>query len=248
MAIDFLYVLQWWSAIFFLGLSGLPLTRVIFRGWWDQGYSLSKALGLACITYIVYVFGSVHAIPFSIISIMIASFLLFGFGYVLEKRFLPKELRDVQSKISFKTLLLLELFFGLSLLAWSWIKAHEPAIHGLEKFMGYGLTQSILNTDYFPPNDKWYAGHPINYYYFGHISMALLSYLSAVDLSYGFNIMLATLFAFTFTMSFSIGVQLQKYAKSKRQNSKLQINSQNNDQDTVHSKTRSFWKSEFRWA
>jgi uncharacterized membrane protein len=54
----------------------------------------------------------------------------------------------------------------------------------------------------------WFAGEPINYYYFGHLTMATITKLSGVDLEFGFNLMLATLFAWCLTMSFSIGREL----------------------------------------
>jgi len=101
-----------------------------------------------------------------------------------------------------------ELFFFGALLLWSWVKAHEPSIQGLEKFMDYGFMQSILNAEYFPASDMWWQGGFINYYYFGHLVTAVLTRLSGLDLSVTFNLMLATLFALTLTMSFSIGVQL----------------------------------------
>ena len=48
----------------------------------------------------------------------------------------------------------------------------------------------------------WYAGLPINYYYFGHLVTATTTKLSGLDLAYTFNLMLATIFALTLTMSF----------------------------------------------
>jgi YYY domain-containing protein len=93
------------------------------------------------------------------------------------------------------------------------VKAHEPSIRGLEKFMDYGFMQSILNARYFPAPDMWWAGGYINYYYFGHLVTALLTKISGLSLAYTFNLMLATLFALTATMSFSIGYQLTQRKK-----------------------------------
>ncbi len=104
-------------------------------------------------------------------------------------------------------MIILEVFFLVCLSFWSYIKAFEPDIRGLEKFMDYGFAKTIYNSSYFPP-DMWYAGGTINYYYFGHMTMALLSKLSSIDLAYGYNLMLTTIFALCFTMSFSISCQL----------------------------------------
>jgi YYY domain-containing protein len=115
-----------------------------------------------------------------------------------------------------KKIILEEIFFFAALLFWSWVKAHEPSIHNLEKFMDFGFTKSILDSKFFPAPDMWYAGGTINYYYFGHTVMAVLTRLSGIDLTSTFNLMLAAIFAFTCTMSFSIGVQLLHIRKGIR--------------------------------
>lgn len=74
--------------------------------------------------------------------------------------------------------------------------------------MDYGFTQSILKSKYFPPADMWFAGESVNYYYFGHLMMAVLTKLSGLPLGYTFNLMLATIFALCLTMSYSIGRQV----------------------------------------
>ena len=101
-----------------------------------------------------------------------------------------------------------EAVFWLLLFIWSYIKAHEPQINGLEKFMDFGFTRSILRGQYFPPKDMWFAGGSINYYYFGHLMMAVLTRLSGLPLTVTFNLMLATLFSMTATFSFVIGRKL----------------------------------------
>jgi uncharacterized membrane protein len=82
--------------------------------------------------------------------------------------------------------------------------------------MDFGFMQSILNSSYFPAPDMWYAGYPINYYYFGHTVVAVLTKLSSISLDNTFNLMLSTIFALCITMSFSIGVQLCRLSRLDR--------------------------------
>lgn len=220
-------VVGWWAVLFLIGAAALPLTRRLFSSWWDQGYLLSKAVGLAGVTFITWYFGSFKLLPFSQFTILLGLGILFGIGlltnhYDLVLRFISQRIHGKQSSIhektdekdsqydfiSWKKLILLELFFFSCLWFWSYIKAFEPDIRGLEKFMDYGFARTIYNSSYFPPPDMWYAGGTINYYYFGHTMMAMLSKLSSIDLAYGYNLMLTTIFALCFTMSFSISVQL----------------------------------------
>lgn len=195
-------IVSWWAVMFVTGAAAYPLARLCFRRWWDQGYALSKALGMAVVTFIVWQLGTWKIVPFSLASIIVALGVTFIVGLVLQKRLQKAE------TLSWKRVLVIEVLFFVTLCFWSYIKAHEPDIRSLEKFMDYGFSNSMLHASYFPPPDMWYAGGTINYYYFGHLTQAMLTRLSGVDLSIGYNLMLASLFALCFTMSFSIGVQL----------------------------------------
>lgn len=243
MGADFWIVLRWWGTLFLVGAVAFPLTKALFTGrwipgpfgktqgkqarddnetgWWDQGYFFSKAVGMAVVTWIVFVFGMLHAIPFSVWSITISLIVLFLLGLIVNLRndelgirnYGRKGIREKKYWKQGSILFLEELFFLIALLFWSWVKGHEPSIRGLEKFMDFGFMQSILKAQFFPPADMWYAGLPINYYYFGHMVVAVLTKLSGLDLAYTFNLMLATIFALTLTMSFSIGVQLVRIGR-----------------------------------
>ena len=219
---DILVVFQWWSAVFLLGAVAYPLTKQLFTGWFDRGYLFPKAVGLAVVSYLVYVLASIRILPFTSVTISIAMLVCFVGGLVplfLKKRRLhiaqKQPLRETMHSLASWwndlfwdkgiVFVIEECVFFALLLFWSWIKAHEPPIRGLEKFMDYGFMQSVLNTRYFPASDMWWAGGSINYYYFGHLVTAVVTKLSNLSLGYTFNLMLATLFAFTASMSFSIG-------------------------------------------
>ncbi len=203
---DLAIVFHWWTVLFLFGGVAFPLTKKLFSQWFDGGYLFSKAVSLAIVTWLVYVMGTVRIVPFSNLSIFISLLTVFLLGLVLSIRF---KIYDLRFK-NLKLIILEELFFFGALFLWAWVKGHEPSIRGLEKFMDYGFMKSILESTYFPPRDMWYAGSPINYYYFGHMVVAVLTKLSGIDLAYTFNLMLATIFAFTLTMSFSIGYQISR--------------------------------------
>lgn len=207
MGADIWIVIRWWGTLFLVGAIAFPLTKKLFAGWFDRGYFFAKAVGMAVVTYLVFLVGTLRIAPFTTQTIVAAMGIVFVGGLALHFR----DKRDKGDKRDKRVSLVIigeELFFFAALFFWSWVKGHEASIHGLEKFMDYGFTQSILNSSSFPAPDMWYAGLPINYYYFGHTVMAVLTKLSGLDLAYTFNLMLATIFAFTLTMSFSIGKQL----------------------------------------
>ena len=76
--------------------------------------------------------------------------------------------------------------------------------------MDFGFINSILRTKFFPPKDIWYSPEPINYYYFGHLSGALLIKLSNIKASIGYNLILATIFAQGVTQVFSLVINIIK--------------------------------------
>jgi len=197
---DVLLVFQWWGTLFLVGAAATPLTRKL-----GLSYLFSKAVGMAVVTFLVFLGAILHVVPFTQNTVWVSMVLVFVLGALMNrgtKR--PKGLKGTRG------IVLEEIFFFAALLFWTWVKAHEPSIRGLEKFMDFGFTQSILNSKFFPAPDMWYAGSSINYYYFGHTVMAVLTKLSGIDLTYTFNLMLATIFALCLTMSFAIGRELTK--------------------------------------
>ncbi|HJZ05306.1 MAG TPA: DUF2298 domain-containing protein [Patescibacteria group bacterium] len=196
---DLATILWWWVTLLLVGIAGWPWSKKIFRGWPDRGYLMAKALGLAIVTYVIWIGGTIGVFPF----IQASTWLV-----VLGVWYLGRRVSRGEKGISWKMIFWEEGVFLAALILWSWVKAHEPTINGLEKFMDYGFTRSILQGKYFPPLDMWFAGKPINYYYFGHLMMAALTRLSGMSLGYTFNLMLATIFAMCLTQSYAIGRQL----------------------------------------
>lgn len=199
---DIALVARWWITVTAVGWLAWPITKVVFESWYDKGYLFAKAAGLGLVTYAVWLIGTFRILPFQTGTIIIAGLLIFFGGYVINKR------RIKVGPVSWRVVIAEEILFLSCILGWFWVKGHEPSINGLEKFMDYGFTNSILHSRYFPPADMWFSGEPINYYYFGHLAMAVITKLSSIDLAFGFNLMLVTLFALCFTLSFSIGFQL----------------------------------------
>jgi uncharacterized membrane protein len=203
MGSDLMLVLRWWIVWLLMGLVGWPLVQRVFSKWEDKGYLMAKIVGAASVTFIIWWLGSWKLLPFSVWGILLSAAGILVTAWILQKP-------GGKPKMNWALIITEEVGFLALLLFWSWIKAHEPSINGLEKFMDFGFTQSILRGNYFPPTDMWFAGEPINYYYFGHLMLAMTTRLSGIDLTYTFNLILATLFALCATMSFGIARQLLK--------------------------------------
>lgn len=212
MSSDFFYVVKWWLFLFGIGVLFLPLSTLLFSRFLDRGYAFAKTLGLVTVSYLIFLLGTLHILPFNRLSIFAIIFILFIFNIYLLKKF---KIRFSKKDVGF--FIFQELFFFFSLFSWSYVKTFQPDIHGLEKFMDFGFMNSILRSSYFPPTDMWFPPSSINYYYFGHLVTVVLIKLTNIPAYISFNLMLSTIFAFTMTSSFSIVSTLtEKVLKIRR--------------------------------
>ena len=201
-AIEILSILQWWAVFFVIGMIFTPLTNNIFRSFVDRGYLFSKVLGLGIISYCLLVLNVSHVLPFGFMSIILILWACGIINFILFKRKI-----DIK-KFPFKLIIFEESIFLLGIIIWSFIRAHEPSINGLEKFMDFGFLNSILRTTWQPATDMWLPPYPINYYYFGHLTTAVVTELSRLPSFITYNLMIATLFSFCFSLSFSLGANI----------------------------------------
>lgn len=219
LANDFLSVFYWWFILFGLGIVFLPLTAKIFARFYDRGYLFAKVLGLGISSYFVWLFAHLKLIPFTQVSLLA----VFGGTAVISAIFLGRR-KSLKKNLAGKNLKLIflgeELIFFLALLFWSFVRGHNPEIQSLEKFMDYGFLNSILRSRFFPPADMWFADEAINYYYYGHYLAAFLTKLSGLDSAITYNLMIATLFAFTFALTFSLTSNLCFFVQKKPSKSK----------------------------
>jgi uncharacterized membrane protein len=203
---DFYLITYWWFLIFTLGICALPLSWLFFHKFFDSGYAFSKIIGLLIISYLAWLFGSLKIFAFSLNTLYFCFFLLVFASLLIIKIRKNEIVKELQKR--WPIYLGEEILFFVCLVFWSFVRGFGPDVEGLEKFMDFGFMNSILKSQYFPPLDMWFAGKTINYYYFGHLVSAVLTKLSGLDPSIGYNLMIATLFAFSFTAVFSLSGNL----------------------------------------
>jgi uncharacterized membrane protein len=210
---DLANIIQWWVVFLIVGVIFLPLTSLIFSNFFDKGYIFAKILGIAFISYAAFILGFLKILPFETQNIYLVTgvFLLINF-FIARRRPLSK----IVNESSFKIFIFEECIFLTILIFWSFIHAHQPDIHGLEKYMDYGFINSILRAKYFPPLDMWFTPYSINYYYFGHLVTAVLTKLSFLPSAVTFNLMLSTIAAIGFTAAFSIVSNILRFMDRKK--------------------------------
>jgi uncharacterized membrane protein len=216
MTYDIVYIFTWWIFFLVLGILSMPVSFSFFRGFYDRGWAFSKIIGILTVSYGAFLFSIAKIIPISQLTLF--GFILLWAGinaYVFTKN--KKELTEEVKKQK-RTLILSEVLFAFGLIFWSFVRAHQPDINGLEKFMDYGFINTLLRTEYLPPKDMWAAGLPINYYWYGHYVTAIIIKVVNVPAAIGYNLMLATILGLALASAFSIVSTLIKsfYTKVDR--------------------------------
>jgi uncharacterized membrane protein len=197
---DFLRFMLWWAVLLAVGLIFLPMTRAVFGRFKSKGYIFSKVIGTALAGYVSWVLASARILPFRSWALLVPLLAGAAVNYLVIGARGRRSLADgIEIAVRHEAL------FMLMLAIWSYVRGIGPDIIGLEKFMDFGLMNSMLRSDYFPPPDMWYAGQPVNYYYLGQYFAAYLTKLSGISSAVSYNLMMASLFALAFTQAFNIG-------------------------------------------
>lgn len=201
---DFLYVIRWWGILLLIGILYLPLSKRIFSSFADKGYLFSKIIGIAISSYTLWLFSSFKLIPITFWGcwgVLIASGIVV-FALLFRKKDIKKN--DFFKEDTLRWVLTGESIFLFSLSFWTYLRGFNPKVEGLEKFMDYGFVNSILQSRFIPPNDMWFAGKSINYYYYGQYVTALLTRLSGIKTEISYNLAMSALFAFSMALCFSL--------------------------------------------
>jgi uncharacterized membrane protein len=205
--VDALWLAVWWLAWLALALLYLPLTARVFGGLVDGGWACARTLGLGIASYLCWLAASLELVPFTRASALAAVLLP---ALILWAR--ARDRRALGRLVSrrWRMALATELVFGATFLVFVALRAMRPEIAGLEKFMDYGFAASAARSAFMPPPDMWFAGEPINYYYYGHYALAFVSKASGVPLPIAYNLMIAQLAGLTAALGFTLTAQLTR--------------------------------------
>jgi YYY domain-containing protein len=92
--------------------------------------------------------------------------------------------------------------------------AYSPDVWGTEKPMDMAFVNAINASSGFPPHDPWMSGEPLNYYYLGHLAMAMPAKVLGTEPTVGYNLALAALFGLTAAAIFTFAGTLWAAARA----------------------------------
>ena len=206
--------LVWLITLEFLGVLGFLLAFALFSRLPDRGYSVAKAFALLLLGYLLWVFGLTQLISNSLGTILVIILLGAAVATWLSIRQRQPLLLFLRSE--WRTLLMAEGIFLAFFLIWMGIVSEIPAINHTEKPMDFAFLSAVIRTEHFPAEDPWLAGHPISYYYFGHLIMASLTKLTTSAPAVGYNIAVALIPALVAAASFGLLYNLIRLSGGSR--------------------------------
>ncbi|RMG85992.1 MAG: hypothetical protein D6712_08490 [Chloroflexi bacterium] len=197
-------VFNWWLLVTLAGIAAWPLCIRLLNGLPDKGYIFARAIGLLLVGFVFWFAASIGLLNNSSGSIIVAwatvliiSLLAYlRLGEPLNWRVWWRENRTA--------IIVAELLFAILLFSWALYRAAQPALTGTEKPMELAFMSAVQRSGSFPPNDPWLSGYAISYYYFGYVMSAMLSMLSGIRSTIGFNMTIALLFALTGLNAFGL--------------------------------------------
>ncbi|MCH8025284.1 MAG: hypothetical protein IH866_00690 [Chloroflexi bacterium] len=193
--------LVWWVMVQVVGLAALPLCLILFHRLPDRGYALSKPFALLIAGYIFWILvivglpNTTRAIWFALALLAAAS------AYVAWRR------RDellAFARDHWSLIVATEVLFFLAFITAAYLRSYVPDFGGTEKPMDLMYLNAVTVSDSFPPADPWLAGESVSYYYFGYLLVSLMTRLSGLATSIGYNLGLAMIVAMTVTAAFGL--------------------------------------------
>ena len=200
----------WYLLLFFMGLIVFPFVFCIFSGLPDRGYPLIRIAGLILVGWLAWILGSLKILSFSGPGVWICFILILilGAGLAFRQR---KALSDY-FRSHWKNVLVTEGIFLVLFLFSLYVRLGNPDLWnpwlGGEKPMDFSFFNAILKSVYFPPENPWFSGHSINYYYYGYVLASIPTRLLGILPSIAFNLILPSWFAMTGIGVFCVGFNL----------------------------------------
>ena len=178
--------ISWWATAGLIGVLAFPLTFILFGRLPDRGYAFAKVLGLLLLSYALWMGATLGVLPNVRGSVLLLLAVLALISAVVASRRREDIIAFVRENGSY--ILFVEILFLAAFAIAAYLRSYTPDIAGTEKPTELTFFNGVLRSEQFPAIDPWFSGHPISYYYFSYVMMAVFTKLTGVAASVAFNL------------------------------------------------------------
>jgi len=190
----------WWLVAYLVFMAvGMPLAAALFPRLADRGAGVALPTALAVLWVVAYLVGHVSltaGLLVGLAALAAAAGAAFYHASETESRPLFDRRRYAEAAA----------VFAVAFLFMIAVRAVDAGVHPFlgEKFLDFGMLQSLLRADALPPEDMWFAGRPVQYYYGGHLIAALLTKITGTEPRFAYNLALAGFYGMLVTAAYGI--------------------------------------------
>ncbi|WP_135362651.1 DUF2298 domain-containing protein [Halosimplex halophilum] len=192
-------VLWWLVAYLALLAVGMPLAATLFPRLADRGAGVALPAALAVLWIVAYLVGHLSLTAGLLVGL---AALAAAAGAALyrasETDGVPLFDRRRYGEAA--------AVFTVAFLFMIAVRAVDAGVHPFlgEKFLDFGMLQSLLRAGRLPPEDMWFAGRPVKYYYGGHLIAALLTKITGTEPRFAYNLALAGFYGMVVTAAYGL--------------------------------------------
>ena len=187
-------VVRWWLFFQVLLVAGLPLASRLLPDAPDRGASVAMPLSLVAVTLATLWVGQVAFGQWVVAGVFVV--------FLAAAAWLARGGVEVDTRPLAEVVAVFTVAFAF-LVA---IRAAADGVHpyGGEKFLDMGLVQSLLRGSRLPPQDMWFAGERVVYYYGGHLMTAIGAHLTGTSGRFAYSPALAGFYAMAVTGAYGL--------------------------------------------
>jgi YYY domain-containing protein len=231
--------LRVWLLLELIGLGGAAVAGVVLGRMPGAGLGFGKVLGLLLVTWLVWIGGTSTLVPYGTVSAALWIALVCSVGLLAAVRraagvraaarerprglLARRRWRILAARVPAESdplrrplFLAAEAVFLVAFVAATLLVAWSPDVWGTETPMDMAFLAAVNRADTFPPADPWLAGADLNYYYLGHLAMAVPVKLSGVAPDRGYNLAVAAVLALGASAVFTLAGSLWATARGAR--------------------------------
>jgi len=191
---EWLALLPWLLMMAVLTGVGAPIAASIFGALPRKGAAFALPTALIPVAILVFWIGQITFGPHTVV---LAVLLVGGLALLAARRGASPDWRGVAAMYG-----VFLVGFAIMVLFRSASPAITPA--GGEQFLHFGLVNALERAPSLPPEDFWYAGEPLKYYYGTQMQVTSFSMLSGTPIRYGFNLGIATFYGVLVVVAYGL--------------------------------------------